>query len=259
MSSIMSIQAFAKRTGISKTALRYYEQKNLLTPKRGKENLYRYYEEHQVKLAKWIASLRTANVPINEIQAYLTTNPKEQRDLIKKWERELLKKRKILDVGIKYLQSTKEEQEFYLAKIPAQTIIWFKEEAKIGRFKHAFKKRQKQLNIYGYEVDNAYLAYLSGEDIIQVKVGFTLRSSSLYHLPEDSFVEKKPAQHCVVHPFKKPIADIQEGYEEMMQYVLRNKWYPAGPIYEWYHGEGWTDLDIVMPVFEMKEEEEQNE
>ncbi|WP_212927945.1 MerR family transcriptional regulator [Oceanobacillus sp. J11TS1] len=58
------------KTGIPKSALRFYEEKDLLKSVRQENSNYRMYSEDQVPLAKMIASLRTARVPIRDIQLY---------------------------------------------------------------------------------------------------------------------------------------------------------------------------------------------
>ncbi|MED0716388.1 MerR family transcriptional regulator [Aeribacillus composti] len=59
------MQTFSKRTGILKSALRYYESENLLHPIRS-ENGYRLYSEEQIATVKLISSLRLADVPIKK-------------------------------------------------------------------------------------------------------------------------------------------------------------------------------------------------
>ncbi|WP_050946917.1 MerR family transcriptional regulator [Parageobacillus thermoglucosidasius] len=73
MSEFMTIQTFSKRTGISKSALRYYESENLLHPIRSK-NGYRLYSKDQIATVKLISSLRLAGVPIKDIRMYLKEN-----------------------------------------------------------------------------------------------------------------------------------------------------------------------------------------
>lgn len=60
----MNIQDFSDRTGISKSALRYYEQKNLLFPRDRSANGYRVYSEDQIATVKLISSLRLVDIPI---------------------------------------------------------------------------------------------------------------------------------------------------------------------------------------------------
>ena len=74
MTELMNIQKFSERTGISKSALRYYEQKRLLCPRERSANGYRVYSDDQVATVKLISSLRLANIPIKDIKVYLLEN-----------------------------------------------------------------------------------------------------------------------------------------------------------------------------------------
>lgn len=71
MEELMTIQAFSERTGISKSALRYYETQYLFSPKRKLENGYRYYSEDQIEVVKFISSLRLVGISIKGIQFIL--------------------------------------------------------------------------------------------------------------------------------------------------------------------------------------------
>ena len=71
LTELMNIQDFSERTGISKSTLRYYEQKNLLIPSERSANGYRVYSNDQIATVKFISSLRLADIPIKDIKVYL--------------------------------------------------------------------------------------------------------------------------------------------------------------------------------------------
>ncbi|MCG7435127.1 MerR family DNA-binding transcriptional regulator [Lysinibacillus sp. FSL M8-0216] len=48
----MNIQLFSEKTGIFKSALRYYEAKNLLLPRERSTNGYRIYSNDQIATVK---------------------------------------------------------------------------------------------------------------------------------------------------------------------------------------------------------------
>jgi DNA-binding transcriptional MerR regulator len=81
----MTIQTFSKRTGISKSALRYYESENLL-------HGYRLYSEDQIATIKLISSLRLAGVSIKDIQMYLKENEVVRQQMIRNWIKKLKEK-----------------------------------------------------------------------------------------------------------------------------------------------------------------------
>jgi DNA-binding transcriptional MerR regulator len=67
----MNIKEVALRTGLTKRAVKYYEDLGLIKPHKNEENLYREYsEEHVIKL-NLIAALRMLNIPLEDIKEIL--------------------------------------------------------------------------------------------------------------------------------------------------------------------------------------------
>lgn len=54
--------------GLSKKAIRYYEELGLLHPKRKKENDYRIYGDEDIKKLKFLKFLRELDVPIRDLK-----------------------------------------------------------------------------------------------------------------------------------------------------------------------------------------------
>jgi len=54
--------------GLSKKAIRYYEELGLLHPKRKKENDYRIYGDEEIKKLKFLKFLRELDVPIRDLK-----------------------------------------------------------------------------------------------------------------------------------------------------------------------------------------------
>lgn len=61
----------AKRFGLSRTALLHYDTIGLLQPSSRSPNGYRHYGEPEVRRLEQICSLRTAGLPLKEIQRVL--------------------------------------------------------------------------------------------------------------------------------------------------------------------------------------------
>lgn len=138
----MNIQDFSERTGISKSALRYYEQKNLLFPHERSKNGYRVYFDNQIATVKLISSLRLASVPIKNIQIYLWENEEARRQqMMQNWIYNIKKSRDLLTLSLRYLESSSISKEIYLIEKSAEQIIWFTAESKIGEFKEHFLQR----------------------------------------------------------------------------------------------------------------------
>ncbi len=88
---LISIGQFASLTWLSPKALRLYQSQGLLDPAEiDHSSGYRYYAPSQIPIARRIALLRRAGVPLAEIAAFLEVPTKTQ---IEAWQRDL-------DVGI---------------------------------------------------------------------------------------------------------------------------------------------------------------
>jgi DNA-binding transcriptional MerR regulator len=171
MSEFMTIQTFSKRTGISKSALRYYESENLLHPIRSK-NGYRLYSEDQITTAKLISSLRLAGIPIKDIQMYLKENETVRQQMIKNWIKTLKQKHHLLSVSLRFLESYQESGEVYLLEKNAEKIVWFIAESNPGKFGNHFRQRKRELELLNIPINNGYLRYLSGKESIKAQIGF---------------------------------------------------------------------------------------
>jgi putative AdoMet-dependent methyltransferase len=69
--SSMKIKEIAEKLKISPRAIRFYEQKGLISPAKQKNNQYRIFSEHEVWRLQTIISLREVGMPIEEIKKVL--------------------------------------------------------------------------------------------------------------------------------------------------------------------------------------------
>ncbi len=65
------IREVAQRVGVRVSAIRFWESQGLIQPQREKSNLYRLYDEQQVRTLQVIALLRKANYGFEAIRAVL--------------------------------------------------------------------------------------------------------------------------------------------------------------------------------------------
>lgn len=65
-----SIKETTKLTGITSSALRYYESEQLITPLRS-ENNYRRYHAHDIRLLKYISVMKFADFTLEEMRYLL--------------------------------------------------------------------------------------------------------------------------------------------------------------------------------------------
>ena len=250
----MNIQEFSERTGISKSALRFYEQKNLIVPMERSANGYRVYAEGQIDTVKLISSLRLANIPIKDIQVYLLENDEAKRQqMLENWISNIKKARDHLTISLRYLESDSLNKEIYLIERSEEQIIWFTAESKIGEFKEHFLIRGSELQKLNIPFNHCYLKYQSGRDVVKVKIGFGV--SVGFTIPEltgIASIELLPKCICIAMPYKKTLSTIQNGYKKLSTYAFEHNWIPISPILEWYHGLNFTELDLLMPVTQIE-------
>ena len=68
----MTIKDVEKRTGLSRSNIRFYEKEKLIEPSRNERNGYRDYSENDVENIKKIAYLRTLGISIEDIRSIIS-------------------------------------------------------------------------------------------------------------------------------------------------------------------------------------------
>ncbi|KGR85503.1 MerR family transcriptional regulator [Lysinibacillus odysseyi] len=252
MNKFMTIQNFSERTGVSKSALRFYETKNLLQAAGRNTNGYRVYSEDQIETVKLISSLRVAGVSIKDIQLYLKEGESSRNKIMDHWIQTIRKKVDILNVSLRYLDSRSIVHQIYLIEKPAETIIWFSAECEVGKFKEAFMKRGKELEKLSIPIKSCYLKYVSGKEVVKAQIGFGVPDTAANGFVEAAGLEQMDACICIALSFNEPVTDIQNGYRKLLNYASEHGWIPAGTILEWYRGVDFTEVDLLMPVTQLE-------
>lgn len=251
MKQKMTIQSFAKRAGISKSALRYYEAEGLLQPSRS-ESGYRLYTEEQLDTVQMIQSLRLANIPLIDIQRYLQADDRQREELRRTWVGALKRKHALLGLGIRYLETLHLSQPIHLIEQPPQTILWFAASGLQGRFGQQIGHRVGELQKNNISYDYAYLKYLSGKERVEALIGFGVTQSDVARLKEvvkDIIsVEHLPASLCLALHYKGELTKIEQGYRSLMEYALTYDWMVSGALIERYSGESFQKLELLLPV-----------
>ena len=260
MTKFMTIQQFSERTGISKSALRFYEQKQLLLPQERSANGYRVYAENQIATVKLISSLRLADLSIKEIKAYLAeSNEAIRQQMLDDWLHNIKKKRDLLNVSLRYLESESFMNEIYLIEKSPEQIIWFHAESKVGEFRQHFLDRAKEIEKQKIPFKHFYLKYMSGDDVIKAQIGFGIQADyDVRDLLKQAMIEQMPACICIAMPFKDAITTIQNGHQKLISYALEHNWTPLSSILEWYHGENFAQLDLLLPVTQIEKRGEKS-
>lgn len=110
---LLSIGEFAKRSALSVSALRFYADCGVLVPARIDSSTgYRYYASEQVRKAALLRHLRALEMPIHEIQLFLTSDPPAAQAMLdlhwRRLERRLDSSRSAL-AAVQMLLRSKEE------------------------------------------------------------------------------------------------------------------------------------------------------
>jgi DNA-binding transcriptional MerR regulator len=110
---LLSIGEFAKRSALSVSALRFYADCGLLVPARIDGSTgYRYYAAEQVHQAALVRHLRAVEMPIQDIQLFLTADPAAAQAMLdshwRRIERRLDSSRRAL-AAVQMLLRSKEE------------------------------------------------------------------------------------------------------------------------------------------------------
>ncbi|MFB9930404.1 MerR family transcriptional regulator [Amycolatopsis halotolerans] len=83
MSDLLTIGAFARRCGLTASALRFYADSGLVRPIRvDEESGYRYYSPGQVSAALLVRRLREIGLPLERVGAVLAAEPAEASRII---------------------------------------------------------------------------------------------------------------------------------------------------------------------------------
>lgn len=249
---MLSIQEFSNRTGIPKSTLRFYEEKGLLIPNRKEENGYRVYREEQIDLARLIVSLRLANVPIGDIQTYvLATEPVQER-MKQSWIRLLNQQKELLDVQIRFLESSSPMEKIFLYERKPERVVWFLAEGHQGEFGADLLRGIEELDRYNVAVRNSYLQYASGTETVKAWIGFGIDKSS--NISSGALFEREEMISealCVATTFQGDFSNIGNVYHSLMKYVSDNGYISVGSLMEKYHGDNLMQVTIMIPVMKL--------
>jgi len=106
-----TINKLAKLSGISKRALRHYDEMGLLSPARSSSNGYRVYSQSEVDRLQHILFYRELGVPLDEIKHILQSKDFDGELALKNHLSQLLAKRKQLDTLIANVEKTLSAQK----------------------------------------------------------------------------------------------------------------------------------------------------
>jgi MerR family transcriptional regulator, redox-sensitive transcriptional activator SoxR len=104
MAAELTIGQLSQRSGVSQSALRFYERKGLIAPERSSGNQRRYPRVTLRRLAL-IQAGKTAGIPLERIRDALETLPADRTPTKRDWERLSRRWREELDERIATLEA----------------------------------------------------------------------------------------------------------------------------------------------------------
>ena len=118
----MTIKDVEKRTGLSRSNIRFYEKENLIEPSRNESNGYRDYSENDVENIKKIAYLRTLEISIEDIRSVISGKVTLQETIEK--QNEILKSQ-IIDLNRAKLMCEKmlDEENISYEKLQVEQYV----------------------------------------------------------------------------------------------------------------------------------------
>lgn len=125
MSSDLTIQQVAERTGLSTHTLRYYERVNLIPSIERAANGHRRYSEEDLAWIEFVKCLRSTGMPISDVQRYVElqqqgdTTFAERLEIMESHRRAL--KAKIEQLS-GFLQKIESKVEGYRARLKERKI-----------------------------------------------------------------------------------------------------------------------------------------
>ncbi|MEL4010925.1 MerR family transcriptional regulator [Bacillus velezensis] len=106
----MNIKEAAGQTGLTKKAIKYYEQEGLITVSKNPDNGYREYSAQNVNTLKMIAALRMLALSVSDIKAFLLEGSslhdilRQQHQKLSRQIEELEQERKLTEMLIKRVE-----------------------------------------------------------------------------------------------------------------------------------------------------------
>lgn len=187
---MLSIKQFSERTGLSPSALRFYESKGVLIPAARIESGHRKYEHDQISQARLIHSLRQARVGLADIARFMNAQPEEREKLLQRWRHESEVKLLSVQIANQFLLGfNPERNELHLVNIEQELfVVWYTvtvpHEGPLP-FMETILKQRRHLLANGVKViDDGFVRVLNAEGNLLVgEIGFHIRPKDVNKLP----------------------------------------------------------------------------
>lgn len=234
---------FAKRFGIKKDTLYYYDRIGLFRPADVDDNGFRYYTFEQLDVFWMIQSLRELNFPIQSLKQYVNSpSPEKLIDLSKEQltlVREEIKKLERIQWLLSNIVSYSEEalsaplDELTLKKLPEEAILYsnplpLRNELTNDEWFNFTDQFLKEAELKG----PAYAgSVLSQKDL---ESGIYGRVDRLFVRRNDAKSKRKPAGLYAITYHKGPFGSTKELYDPLLQKIKEQGLTICGDAYEEY-------------------------
>ncbi len=212
----MKTSEFAKRCGVEKRTLFYYDEIGLLKPERVLENGYREYSQRQAARMEEIKLLQSTGLSLAEIKAMLASegtggNVKIVEECVSRAEEQI---RKLRD-GKSYLEHRMELRNSYIAHIGEQYFVEHMEERRLSVIYPDYRPRMT----ISYHHMGYYLGIAEDVDTLRPKFLFkhAIDGEEYIPFPEGdyvcSFVEQNEGMYVPPH-IERFIEEVRKlGYK----------------------------------------------
>lgn len=251
--TLLLVGAFAKRVGLSTSALRYYDDVNLLKPARVDETTgYRYYSKDQLEQVELICFLRSLEMPIGDLRTTLAaTDPAALAIHLKRYRRDVraqLDEKGRMLTEIKLFAQRQLESPTYsvqLKEVPAHAFLSIRQRTPVAALLETMTAASSSLLGYLEEIGvvpaGSWFTLYHNTDYNDVEVDVEIciptprLSPSRGEIRQGSF----PAQTQAWTLHKGPYERIGQAYQALQNWLDEHGYAPAGPI---------RDLCLVGPA-----------
>lgn len=244
---------FAKRTGLSPSALRYYDDIDLLKPARVDEATgYRYYSEVQLEQAELIRFLRSLELPLGEVRATLAaTDPAALAAHLKGYRRDVraqLDEKERMLTDIKLFAQRQLESPTYtvqLKEVPAHAFLSIRRRAPVAALLETMAVASSSLLGYLKEIGAApsgsWFTLYHNTDYNDVEVDVEVCVPTPRFVPSMGEIRQGsfPAQTQAWALHEGPYERIGQAYRALQKWLEEKGYVPAGPI---------RDLCLIGPA-----------
>jgi DNA-binding transcriptional MerR regulator len=254
---MLTIKQFSRLTAIPESTLRYYEQEGILAPAARTPAGYRQYTAEQILPAKFLYSLRLAEVPLDQVRSYQTASDTERKATLANWQQELTQRINRLQVARLYVETLMGQgsgtEPVHLQVTEREQVIWFVREAPTGHFGPIFDACYCTLKEAGIATgEQTYFRWLCDLDDrpgwVRGQVGFQLTGKLPATLPEGAHAEELPPALTLSLEHKGPFDQIDKTHMRLIAFMQAHGWEPAGPDYERYPQADDCYTEILRPI-----------